>query len=107
MLRSFFMETPKEIEEAAMMDGAGRLQAFLRVIVPITWPEIITHAVTLLLAYNEFLLARILMQSNWTLRFAIAQYTSGKTPATLRLPPPAPSRSHCRSFSSSSSFSST
>ena len=43
MLRSFFMEIPREIEEAAMMDGAGRLQSFLRVIVPITWPGIITH----------------------------------------------------------------
>ena len=42
-----------------MMDGAGRLQSFLRVIVPITWPGIITTGLfTVLLAYNEFLLAR-------------------------------------------------
>ena len=79
MLRSFFMEIPREIEEAAMIDGAGRLQAFLRVIVPITWPGIITTSLfTLLLAYNEFLLPRILTQSNWTLPVAIAQYTSGE-----------------------------
>lgn len=79
MLRSFFMEIPREIEEAAMMDGAGRLQSFLRVIIPITWPGIITTGLfTLLLAYNEFLLARILTQSNWTLPVAIAQYTSGE-----------------------------
>lgn len=86
MLRSFFMEIPKEIEEAAMMDGAGRLQAFLRVIVPITWPGIITTALfTLLLAYNEFLLARILTQSNWTLPVAIAAYTSGEDAGHLAL----------------------
>lgn len=79
MLRSFFMEIPREIEEAAMMDGAGRLQSFIRVIIPITWPGIITTSLfTLLLAYNEFLLARILTQSNWTLPVAIAQYTSGE-----------------------------
>lgn len=79
MLRSFFMEIPREIEEAAMMDGAGRLQSFVRVIIPITWPGIITTSLfTLLLAYNEFLLARILTQSNWTLPVAIAQYTSGE-----------------------------
>ncbi len=79
MLRSFFMEIPREIEEAAMMDGAGRLQSFIRVIIPITWPGIITTGLfTLLLAYNEFLLARILTQSNWTLPVAIAQYTSGE-----------------------------
>ncbi|MGQ9490851.1 MAG: carbohydrate ABC transporter permease [Anaerolineae bacterium] len=79
MLRSFFMKIPGEIEEAAMMDGVGRLQSFLRVIIPITWPGIITTSLfTLLLAYNEFLLARILTQSNWTLPVAIAQYTSGE-----------------------------
>lgn len=86
MLRSFFMEVPREIEEAAMMDGAGRLTAFVRVIVPITWPGIITTALfTLLLAYNEFLLARILTQSNWTLPVAIAAYTSGEDASHLAI----------------------
>ena len=86
MLRSFFMEIPREIEEAAMMDGAGRLQSFLRVIVPITWPGIITTGLfTLLLAYNEFLLARILTQSKWTLPVAIAQYTSGEDASHLAI----------------------
>ncbi len=86
MLRSFFMEIPREIEEAAMMDGAGRLTAFIRVIVPITWPGIITTGLfTLLLAYNEFLLARILTQSNWTLPVAIAAYTSGEDASHLSI----------------------
>ena len=43
MLRSFVMEIPREIEEAAMIDGAGRLKAFYTVIVPIMWPGIICH----------------------------------------------------------------
>lgn len=87
MLRSFFMEIPREIEEAAMMDGAGRLQSFLRVIIPITWPGIITTSLfTLLLAYNEFLLARILTQTNAaTLPVAIAQYTSGEDASYITL----------------------
>ncbi|NDG77729.1 MAG: carbohydrate ABC transporter permease, partial [Acidimicrobiia bacterium] len=34
MLRTFFLEVPKELEEAAMMDGATRLQAFVRVVIP-------------------------------------------------------------------------
>jgi multiple sugar transport system permease protein len=86
MLRSFFMEIPREIEEAAQMDGAGRLQSFLRVIVPITWPGIITTGLfTLLLAYNEFLLARILTQSKWTLPVAIAAYTSGEDASHLAI----------------------
>ncbi len=86
MLRSFFMEIPREIEEAAMIDGAGRLQAFARVIIPIMWPGIITTALfTLLLAYNEFLLVRILAQSNWTLPAGIAQFTGGEDAGYITL----------------------
>jgi len=82
MLRSFFMDIPKEIEEAAMIDGAGRLTAFTKVIIPIAWPGIITTSLfTLLLAYNEFLLPKILTQANWTLPVAIASYTSGEDAA--------------------------
>ena len=63
MLRSFFMNIPKEIEESAMVDGANRLTAFLSVIIPIMWPGIISTALfTLLLAYSDFLLVRILTQ---------------------------------------------
>ena len=82
MLRSFFMEIPTEIEQAALIDGASRFTAFWRVIIPISWPGIITTSLfTLLLAYNEFLLGRLLLQSNWTLPVAIASYTSGEDAA--------------------------
>ncbi len=68
MLRSFFMDIPRELEESAMVDGCNRLTAFTRVIVPIVWPGIIATALfSLLLAYNEFLLVRLLTQTNWTL----------------------------------------
>jgi len=86
MLRSFFMDIPKELEESAMVDGADRFMAFRKVIVPIMWPGIISTALfTLLLAYNEFLLARVLTQSNWTLPVAIAQFTGGEDPGHITL----------------------
>lgn len=86
MLRSFFMDIPKEIEESAMVDGASRLTAFRRVIIPIMWPGIVsTGLFSLLLAYSEFLLVRILTQSNWTLSVAIAQFTGGEDPGHLTL----------------------
>ena len=86
MLRSFFMEIPVEIEEAAMIDGASRLRSFVSVIVPIMWPGIITTGLfTLLLAYNDFLLARILTQINWTLPVGIAQFTGGEDPGHVTL----------------------
>ena len=86
MLRSFFMSIPKEIEESAMVDGANRLTAFISVIIPIMWPGIISTALfTLLLAYSNFLLVRILTQSNWTLTVAISKYAAGEDPGHITL----------------------
>lgn len=86
MLRSFFMEAPKDLEESAMVDGANRLTSFLQVIVPVAWPGIIsTSLFTLLLAYNEFLLVRVLTQTNWTLPVAISRFTGGEDPRHLTL----------------------
>ena len=86
MLRSFFMEIPVALEEAAMVDGANRFTAFRKVIIPIMWPGLISTALfTLLLAYNEFLLVRILTQTNWTLPVAISRFTGGEDPRHLTL----------------------
>lgn len=80
MMRSFFMEIPRELEEAAMIDGANTLQSFTKVIVPISWPGIITTSLFALLgAYNAFLLPRLLTQTKWTLSVAIAQYMNADT----------------------------
>lgn len=84
MFRSFFMQVPRELEEAAMMDGAGRLVAFRRVIVPIMWPAIIaTSLFTTLLAYNEFLFVRLLAPTKWTLPVAIVALTGGEGSGSL------------------------
>jgi multiple sugar transport system permease protein len=80
MLRTFFLEVPKELEEAAMMDGATRLQAFIRVVVPTMKPGIIaTSLFTLLLAYNEFLFVRVLAPTNWTLPVGIVALAGGES----------------------------
>ncbi len=84
MLRSFFMEVPREIEEAAMMDGATRLQAFRLAVIPIMWPGIIaTSLFTMLLAYNEFLFVRVLAVTEWTLPVAISSLTGGDSAGTV------------------------
>lgn len=76
MMRSFFMTIPADIEEAAMVDGCSRLGAFLRAIVPVMWPGVITTSLfTFLLAYNEFLMPLILTATNaQTLPVAISQF---------------------------------
>ncbi len=81
MLRSFFMDVPKSLEEAAIMDGATRFGAFRRVIVPIMWPGIIATALfTLLLAYNEFLFVRVLAVTNFTLPVGIEAALAAEGP---------------------------
>jgi multiple sugar transport system permease protein len=86
MLRAFFAEIPKELDEQAKIDGLGPFRAFLRVILPSAWPGIISTALfTLLLAYNEFLIARVLTQTKWTLPVAIAQFTGGEDPGDITL----------------------
>lgn len=76
MMRSFFLTIPGEIEEAAMVDGCTRFQAFLRAIVPVMWPGVITTSLfTFLLAYNEFLMPLILTATKaQTLPVAISQF---------------------------------
>ena len=76
MLRSFFLSIPKDLEEAAMVDGCGRLKAFLKAIVPVMWPGVISTALfTFLLAYNEFLMPLILTAVDAaTMPVAISQF---------------------------------
>jgi multiple sugar transport system permease protein len=84
MLRSFFMDVPRELEEAAMMDGATRLQAFRRVILPTMKPGIIaTSLFTMLLAYNEFLIVRVLAPTNWTMPVGMVALVAGESSKTI------------------------
>ncbi|GMQ85379.1 MAG: hypothetical protein BMS9Abin07_0945 [Acidimicrobiia bacterium] len=78
MMRAFFMTVPREIENAAMVDGATRFGAFWRVVIPVVWPGIIaTSLFMLLLVYHEFILISILTQSKQTLTVAMAQFIGG------------------------------
>lgn len=55
-LRQFFMGLPIELEEAAMLDGAGRFKTFLTIIVPLSRPALATLALlTFLTNWNDFL----------------------------------------------------
>lgn len=65
MMRGFFAEIPAELEEAAMMDGASRMRAFLRVVLPLAAPGLAATAVfCLIVAWNEFLFALVLTQTD-------------------------------------------
>lgn len=58
MMRSYFATIPKELEEAAMIDGTSRLGALVRVTIPLAIPGVITVAVfAFVVAWNEYLYA--------------------------------------------------
>src|SRR3989442_812 len=60
LLMGFFRSIPRDLEEAAMVDGATRLGAFRRVILPLTTPGILAAALfAFTLAWNEFLYALV------------------------------------------------
>jgi multiple sugar transport system permease protein len=61
IMRSFFRDVPRELEDAASIDGATHLQTFLSVILPIAWPSISAVAIlTFLFSWNEFLFSLVL-----------------------------------------------
>ena len=64
VLRPFFLRIPRDLESAAMVDGCRPLGAFLRVVLPVSRPGVITVAVlSFLLAWGEFLFALSLTTS--------------------------------------------
>jgi multiple sugar transport system permease protein len=65
ILVSFFREIPKDLEEAALVDGATHFQAFRKVVVPLAAPGLATAGIlTFIGAWNEFLLAVTLTSSS-------------------------------------------
>jgi multiple sugar transport system permease protein len=64
ILASFFKEIPKELEEAALVDGATHFQAFRKVVLPLAAPGLVTAGLlTAFFVWNEFLLAVTLTSS--------------------------------------------
>ena len=58
LLVGFFRQLPPELEEAGLMDGAGRLRTLWAIILPLSWPGLATTAIlTFLYSWNEFLFA--------------------------------------------------
>ncbi len=65
MMRGFFQEIPRELEEAARVDGDTRLGALRRVILPLVAPGLAATAVfCLIISWNEFLFALTLTQTD-------------------------------------------
>ena len=81
MMRSFFMNIPQDLDEAAQIDGCNPFQAFWKVIMPLMWPGVITTGLfSFLLAYNDYLVASLLLDGqSQTMVPAIIQYFNMET----------------------------
>lgn len=65
LLRAFFQSIPIVLEEAALTDGAGRIQAIIHVVFPLALPGIIATGIfTFILAWNDYIFVRILITSD-------------------------------------------
>ena len=77
LLRQSFLTIPREYDEAAKIDGAGSLWIFLRIIVPLSAPALITAAVfAFLFTWNEFLYPLVFLsdKKNFTLPVGLRFY---------------------------------
>ena len=86
MLHSFFLSIPKDLDEAAMVDGCTRFQAFRLAVMPVMWPGVVTTGLfSFLLAYNDFTAtATLLSADNQTMVPRIAGFL-GSTQAEGRV----------------------
>ncbi len=65
ILHGFFKGIPKDIDEAAYIDGASKWQTFIRIILPIAKPALATLLITdFLSTWNEYLLASVIINDN-------------------------------------------
>ena len=80
VLTAFIRDLPKEVEEAAILDGAGPLTLLTRIFMPMMWPAMVTTGLlAFIVAWNEFLFALTFTLTNdkRTVPVAIALITGG------------------------------
>ncbi|MFI6598496.1 carbohydrate ABC transporter permease [Nonomuraea sp. NPDC050536] len=81
LMRQFFLSLPKELEEAATIDGCTRLGVFFRVVLPLARPALATLVVfTLLGAWNDLIwpLIAISSEDSYTLQLGLATFAGAR-----------------------------
>lgn len=80
ILQGFFASIPRDLEEAAHLDGCGRVRTLLQVMLPLTRPGLVTAVIfTFVAAWNEYVVALTLMtdEAKKPLTVGISSYVTG------------------------------
>ena len=88
ILRPFFRSIPKELEDAAEIDGCGQLGFFFRILLPLARPALVTVAVLAIVSsWNQFLLPLVMLSdaNNWTLPLGVTNFSTQYTTDTARI----------------------
>lgn len=88
ILRPFMAAIPGELEDAAAMDGAGRLGFFWRILIPLSRPALTTVAIlAFVTSWNAYLLPLLVLSdpSNFTLPLGVAAFQSQFSQDTARI----------------------
>lgn len=86
MLQGFVAAIPPDLEEAASIDGASRVQTLLRIVFPLLVPGLVATAMfAFVAAWNEFFFALVLIQSpeNYTLPITLKMFVGGEGKVAL------------------------
>jgi N,N'-diacetylchitobiose transport system permease protein len=78
-LRGFLLGVPKELEESAMVDGATRFGAFVRILLPLLGPGLVATSIfAFIQAWNEFIIAYVFLHTpeKQTLMVWLASFTT-------------------------------
>jgi multiple sugar transport system permease protein len=78
LLRQFYLSLPRELEEAALIDGASRVQIYWRIVLPLSRPILMALGILFFLAnWNNFLWPLIVTQSPdlWVVQLGIQHFT--------------------------------
>jgi N,N'-diacetylchitobiose transport system permease protein len=78
-LRGFMLGVPRELEEAAMVDGATRFGAFLRILLPLVAPGLVATSIfAFIQAWNEYIIAYVFLhdEDKQTLTVWLASFTT-------------------------------
>jgi raffinose/stachyose/melibiose transport system permease protein len=88
ILRPFFASIPRELEEAAILDGATPLRVYWSVFLPLSRPALATiAALTLVTSWNAFLLPLVVLTQadSWTLPIGVTNFSTQYTTDTARV----------------------